>query len=419
MNKGNAIQLISITAIPSSTTTIVPEEKTDNVNAYGGTCVNYPDRKTMICYLLDNIETSSDNVIQNMYTCLVNDSKLQKHDKVSKTSKVTKTPKISNKIDDDNIISMSSQLTVTKIEEDDILSKLKNKKIDTSQLKNKRRPGRIVHKLSKTTNLDRYNILQDIYKNILPEYEKYITNEKYNKGRIYKLICKTSKKIYIGSTCNSIDERYINHISTYNYNKTKSDLHQSFEKYGVDDHYIELLELFPCTTVHELLAREDYNILKYNTLNNGLNSKINNVSESFIYCEKNIEIAKQRTRKFVYFKIQKDVLNALYLDNLFYENTEDVTIIYMITFDGKSFINSTNNSLFYGINRLYDKGMIKYNRAKYNNSKMINALANTDIFDLKFSILHSIEKDDSQYMPQIINHYKAKYNTIIDGYNSK
>lgn len=82
----------------------------------------------------------------------------------------------------------------------------------------------------------------------------------YEQGKIYKIVCRLTGRIYIGSTC----EKYLsNRLTTHrqNYKQWKDGkrtLTTSFLIIDKDDYYIELVELFPCSCVEELRAREGH-----------------------------------------------------------------------------------------------------------------------------------------------------------------
>jgi group I intron endonuclease len=83
---------------------------------------------------------------------------------------------------------------------------------------------------------------------------------------IYK-ITNPKGKIYIGQSVN-IHQRHQNHKS---YCGIGVKLKNSYEKYGFDNHQIEIIE--ECD-VNLLMEREEYWIQYYNSIKNGLNSKL-------------------------------------------------------------------------------------------------------------------------------------------------
>ena len=89
----------------------------------------------------------------------------------------------------------------------------------------------------------------------------------YANGRIYKIepICEHDEnEVYYGSTCQLLCKRMDSHRSNYkswkNGNRAKTFSYELFEKYGIENCKIYLVELYPCETKEELLAREGYYI---------------------------------------------------------------------------------------------------------------------------------------------------------------
>ena len=81
----------------------------------------------------------------------------------------------------------------------------------------------------------------------------------YSQGKIYKIITPHCDKYYIGSTADSLNGRFANHIQDYKkFIKGKHAFVSSYDlfKLGLDDVRIELLEKFPCNSKKELERRE-------------------------------------------------------------------------------------------------------------------------------------------------------------------
>lgn len=96
----------------------------------------------------------------------------------------------------------------------------------------------------------------------------------YQDGKIYKIVSKTDPDslVYIGSTAEpTLARRMVKHRDSYKRwkvgktNNVKSfDL---FEKYGIDDCQILLIETFPCKSKDELHAKEGEYIRKMDCVN--------------------------------------------------------------------------------------------------------------------------------------------------------
>lgn len=79
---------------------------------------------------------------------------------------------------------------------------------------------------------------------------------KYQNGKIYKIVCNKTNLVYIGSTTQKyLSDRLKGHRCCFNRNKKITTANQILEN---GDYYIELVELFPCNSKDELLVRERY-----------------------------------------------------------------------------------------------------------------------------------------------------------------
>jgi hypothetical protein len=87
----------------------------------------------------------------------------------------------------------------------------------------------------------------------------------YQKGKIYMIWAGDDK--YYGSTINTLSRRFTQHKSAYSGKSKPTTCNSIFDKYGVENCKIELVELFPCSTVEELTAREGFFIRENNCVN--------------------------------------------------------------------------------------------------------------------------------------------------------
>jgi len=83
----------------------------------------------------------------------------------------------------------------------------------------------------------------------------------YSKGKIYIIKSDETDKVYIGSTCSTLSQRFSCHKSDYKHKIVNPDERgKSFSSYlqivKYSDARIELIEDFPCETRRELLNRE-------------------------------------------------------------------------------------------------------------------------------------------------------------------
>ena len=86
-------------------------------------------------------------------------------------------------------------------------------------------------------------------------------DNRYEKGKIYKVVDVGYNMCYIGSTVEELSQRMARHRYSYKYfleGKTCSVVRafDIFDKFGVNNCKIELLELFPCASRTELEKRE-------------------------------------------------------------------------------------------------------------------------------------------------------------------
>ena len=82
---------------------------------------------------------------------------------------------------------------------------------------------------------------------------------------------------YIGSTTNTLSERFWNHKKTYKELANRfpnRKIFQRFNEIGIDNVKIELLEPFPCNSYDDLLAEERRHILLRETHVTGCNQRI-------------------------------------------------------------------------------------------------------------------------------------------------
>ena len=89
-------------------------------------------------------------------------------------------------------------------------------------------------------------------------------HNKYSKGKIYKITDNGYNECYIGSTVQALYDRMSGHRRDYrNYKETGKLFFTAcllFDKYGIDNCKIELIERFECESKEDLLAREGHHI---------------------------------------------------------------------------------------------------------------------------------------------------------------
>ncbi len=93
---------------------------------------------------------------------------------------------------------------------------------------------------------------------------------KYQSGKIYKIIDNTSNMVYVGSTYKTLQQRLNGHEQQFKTFKAgKHHYITSFKILENNNYKIELIESFPCETKQELNKREGNILIELR--NKGLN----------------------------------------------------------------------------------------------------------------------------------------------------
>ena len=95
---------------------------------------------------------------------------------------------------------------------------------------------------------------------------------RYENGKIYKIVDVGYRMTYIGSTCEPLCNRFAKHKQKYTeYINNKADrdrrVNRIFDEFGVKNCKIELIEYFPCHTREELLKQEGKHIRENDCVN--------------------------------------------------------------------------------------------------------------------------------------------------------
>jgi len=99
---------------------------------------------------------------------------------------------------------------------------------------------------------------------------------RYNNGKIYKIVDNTNGNVYIGSTCEpTLARRLAGHRGVYNYylNGGKVNKISSFDILENNNYSIVLLEDYPCERKDQLLARERFYIENNQCVNKNIPSR--------------------------------------------------------------------------------------------------------------------------------------------------
>ena len=103
---------------------------------------------------------------------------------------------------------------------------------------------------------------------------------RYEKGQIYKVVDIGYNMCYIGSTCQSLSKRFYKHKEKYyQYTEGKADCNRIvniiFDRYGIENCKIELLQDFPCQSRNELLRQEGEHIRNNDCVNKIVSGRTN------------------------------------------------------------------------------------------------------------------------------------------------
>ena len=115
----------------------------------------------------------------------------------------------------------------------------------------------------------------------------------YKQGKIYCLRSHQTDDIYIGSTCQTLSKRKVNHRVDYKrWKNGKCCYYTSFQLIKYDDCYIELLEECPCDNKNQLEQREGQLIREMDCVNKHIAGRSKKE-----YYEENKEQIKENRKK--------------------------------------------------------------------------------------------------------------------------
>ena len=127
--------------------------------------------------------------------------------------------------------------------------------------------------------------------------------DKFEQAKIYKIRDINSNMCYIGSTCQKyLCKRLGHHKSCFRKYKDENDKSKImtsfiiFEKYGLNNCIIELVENYPCSDKQELLKREGYYIENTECVNRCVSGRTKQEYQALYYTSHKEE--KEHYRKF-------------------------------------------------------------------------------------------------------------------------
>ena len=87
---------------------------------------------------------------------------------------------------------------------------------------------------------------------------------KYEQGKIYKLVNSVNDMIYIGSTIEPLHRRWVSHLTDYK-RRPNNKLYKKIHEIGIENFKIILISIYPCKSKEQLIKREREEYDKYNT----------------------------------------------------------------------------------------------------------------------------------------------------------
>lgn len=143
---------------------------------------------------------------------------------------------------------------------------------------------------------------------------------KYQSGKIYKIVDIGYKRVYIGSTIQDLSKRMASHRCDYNRFKNGKagfvSVYAMFDEFTTSNCKIELIEDYPCTSLNELQRREGYHIMQHECINKLVAGRTYKE-----WLQENLELSKERERR--WRSEHKDHIQQR--DKLYYElNKESI-----------------------------------------------------------------------------------------------
>lgn len=137
---------------------------------------------------------------------------------------------------------------------------------------------------------------------------------KYQHGKIYKILNTETDDIYVGSTCMELSDRFNTHLRTQHVKQGRK-LYALMKSIGSEFFYIELIETYPCETKEQLREREGQYIREIGTLNMCIAGRKNQE-----YISDNKETILEQKRE--YYKLNKAKISSQQKEH--YTNNKEV-----------------------------------------------------------------------------------------------
>ncbi len=86
-------------------------------------------------------------------------------------------------------------------------------------------------------------------------------SQDFNKGKIYKITNDYNDEVYVGSTCDTLNWRFINHKEKSKLDTKKNiPIYKLMNEIGFDRFRIELIEEYTCQDKYQLTQKEGHYI---------------------------------------------------------------------------------------------------------------------------------------------------------------
>jgi hypothetical protein len=146
---------------------------------------------------------------------------------------------------------------------------------------------------------------------------------RYENGKIYKIVCNKTGLVYIGSTCLTLCKRLYKHKQHYKEWLNKKYCYvSSFKIIENNDYDIILIEEYPCDNKMLLRQRERYWIDNIDCVNivKSFVSIEEKKENNKIYNDNNKDIIKEKKKE--YYENNKDIINEK--NKEWYNNNKDI-----------------------------------------------------------------------------------------------
>ena len=91
------------------------------------------------------------------------------------------------------------------------------------------------------------------------------TLKDHTNGKIYQILNRINDKVYVGSTCQTLCKRMVDHRKHSVAHEGL--IYEEMRRLDKDNFYIELIENYPCESKAQLVSREQFYIRERGTLN--------------------------------------------------------------------------------------------------------------------------------------------------------